>query len=75
MSKNNATLKGKQRDNVNNAKPPSSFCCWCRNLKSKKTMGGGNSLVKMSVKHGAKVLRFFVPIMSKNTPSVHKKYT
>ncbi len=41
MRKNNATLKGKQRDNVNNVKPPPSFCCWCRNLKSKKTMGGG----------------------------------
>ncbi len=28
----------KQRDNVDKAKPPPTFSCCCRNLKSKKTM-------------------------------------
>jgi hypothetical protein len=27
--KNNATFKGKQRDNVNKAKPSPTFRCWC----------------------------------------------
>ncbi len=38
--KNNDTFKGKQRHNVIKAKPPPTFSCCCRNLKSKKTMGG-----------------------------------
>ncbi len=33
--------KGKQRDNVNKAKPPPTFSCWCRNLKSRKTVYRG----------------------------------
>jgi hypothetical protein len=37
--KNNAVFKG--RYNVNKAKVPSTFSCWCRTLKSKNTMGGG----------------------------------
>jgi hypothetical protein len=39
--KKNATFEGKQRDNVDKAKPPSTFSCFCRNFKSKETMGGG----------------------------------
>jgi hypothetical protein len=37
--KNNATFKGKQRDNINEAMPPPTFSGCCRNLKSKKTIG------------------------------------
>jgi hypothetical protein len=44
--KENDTFKGKQRDNVNKAKPLPTFSCYCRNLKSKKTMGGGGGVVK-----------------------------
>ncbi len=38
--RNNATFKGKQRENVNKAKPPPIFSCWCRHLKSQKIVGG-----------------------------------
>ncbi len=44
MRNNNATFIGKQRDNVNKAKPPPSFSCCCRNLKSEKTKGGGGGV-------------------------------
>ncbi len=57
--------KVKQRDNVNKTKPPPTFRSWCRNLKSKKTIGGGgvNQLVKVTVNI------ILVSITSKNTPS------
>jgi hypothetical protein len=32
---NNVSFIGEQRDNVNKAKPPPTFSCFCRNLKSK----------------------------------------
>ncbi len=36
---NAVTFKGKQRDNVNRAKPPHTFSCCCRNFKSKGVVG------------------------------------
>ena len=38
--KNNATFKGKQRDNVSKTKPPPTFIRCCRILKFKKTIAG-----------------------------------
>jgi hypothetical protein len=39
--KNNTCFKGKQKDNVNKAKPPLTFsCCCCINLRTKKSKGG-----------------------------------
>jgi hypothetical protein len=42
LRRNNATVKGNQRDHVKNAKPPPTFSYWCRNLKSKNTTGEQN---------------------------------
>jgi hypothetical protein len=42
MRRNNAIFKGKQRDNANKAKPSPTFS-YCRNLQSKKTIGGVKS--------------------------------
>jgi hypothetical protein len=61
MRRNNAIFKGKQKDNVNKAKPSPTFSCCCRNLKSKKTktIGGVKSAGGGDCEwHGAKLLIF-----------------
>ncbi len=68
--KNNASFKGKQRDNVNKAKPPCTctFSCCCRNLKFKKTIGG-----KSTGGGGAKALRFLSQLRPRIHPQVYEQ--
>ncbi len=47
---NNAFFNVKQRDHVNKANPPPTFSCWCRNLKSKKTIGAEVTVNSMEQK-------------------------
>ncbi len=62
-----------KKENVNKAKPPPFFSCYCRNLESKRTRGGGGLKPVGGgdcEKRGPKVLRFLSQLRPRIYPLV-----